>query len=84
MQIDAEPTLDVPLADICIATSAAPTYLPAHYFEKKDENGKVIKEYNLIDGGVCANNPVRATSRVKYIEKTSSLVLKIDITRSKK
>lgn len=69
MQIDAEPTLDVPLADICIATSAAPTYLPAHYFAKKDENGKVIKEYNLIDGGVCANNPVRAASRAKHIRK---------------
>lgn len=62
-QIDAEPTLDVPLADICIATSAAPTYLPAHYFEKKDENGKVIKEYNLIDGGVCANNPTMVAIR---------------------
>jgi patatin-like phospholipase/acyl hydrolase len=43
--------------------------LPAHYFEKKDEQGKVIKEYNLIDGGVCANNPVRAISRAKHIEK---------------
>lgn len=62
-QIDAEPTLDVPLADICIATSAAPTYLPAHYFAKKDENGKVIKEYNLIDGGVCANNPTMVAIR---------------------
>lgn len=78
MQIDAEPTLDVPLADICIATSAAPTYLPAHYFEKKDENGKVIKEYNLIDGGVCANNPVSVVSRVKRIEKNLSLKLKIN------
>ncbi|XP_045818388.1 patatin-like protein 1 [Trifolium pratense] len=62
-QIDAEPTLDVPLADICIATSAAPTYLPAHYFEKKDDQGKVIKEYNLIDGGVCANNPTMVAIR---------------------
>lgn len=62
-QIDAKPTLDVPLADICIATSAAPTYLPAHYFKKKDENGKVIKEYNLIDGGVCANNPTMVAIR---------------------
>ncbi|XP_004511941.1 patatin-like protein 1 [Cicer arietinum] len=56
-QIGCDPCFDVPLSDICIATSAAPTYLPAHYFEKKDEQGKVIKEYNLVDGGVAANNP---------------------------
>ncbi|CAI8588846.1 unnamed protein product [Vicia faba] len=62
-QIDAEPALDVKLSDICIATSAAPTYLPAHYFEKKDEQGRVIKEYNLIDGGVCANNPTMVAIR---------------------
>ncbi|XP_058772795.1 patatin-like protein 1 [Vicia villosa] len=62
-QIDAEPALDVKLSDICIATSAAPTYLPAHYFEKKDEQGRVIQEYNLIDGGVCANNPTMVAIR---------------------
>ncbi|PNX75943.1 patatin-like protein, partial [Trifolium pratense] len=62
-QIKVEPTLDVPLADICIATSAAPTYLPAHYFEKKDAKGKVIQKYNLIDGGVCANNPTLVAIR---------------------
>ncbi|KAK2372698.1 patatin protein [Trifolium repens] len=61
-QINVEPTLDVRLADICIATSAAPTYLPAHYFEKKDEQGRV-KQYNLIDGGVCANNPTLVAIR---------------------
>ncbi|KAK4393312.1 Patatin-like protein 2 [Sesamum angolense] len=32
-------------------TSAAPTYLPAHYFENQGA------EFNLIDGGVAANNP---------------------------
>ncbi|CAJ2646215.1 unnamed protein product [Trifolium pratense] len=62
-QIKVEPTLDVPLADICIATSAAPTYLPAHYFEKKDAKEKVIQKYNLIDGGVCANNPTLVAIR---------------------
>ncbi|KAL7225049.1 hypothetical protein ACSBR1_020355 [Camellia fascicularis] len=50
------PSLDALLSDICIATSAAPTYLPAHYFETKDPTGKV-REFNLIDGGVGANNP---------------------------
>ncbi|CAL5187909.1 unnamed protein product [Lathyrus oleraceus] len=62
-QIDAEPALDVKLSDICIGTSAAPTFLPAHYFEKKDEQGRVIQEYNLIDGSVCANNPTMVAIR---------------------
>ncbi|CAL4995256.1 unnamed protein product [Urochloa decumbens] len=39
------------LADICIATSAAPVYLPAHTFS--DHEG----ERNLVDGGITANNP---------------------------
>lgn len=53
------PSLNALLSDICIATSAAPSYLPAHYFETKDAQGKVMREFNLIDGGVAANNPVR-------------------------
>ncbi|KAI4321537.1 hypothetical protein MLD38_034905 [Melastoma candidum] len=48
--------IDALMSDICISTSAAPTYLPAHTFETKDSTGK-IKEFNLIDGGVAANNP---------------------------
>lgn len=48
---------DAHLADICISTSAAPTYLPAHYFETKDSDGNT-RSYNLIDGGIAANNPV--------------------------
>ncbi|KAG5613140.1 hypothetical protein H5410_024421 [Solanum commersonii] len=47
---------DAKLSDICISTSAAPTYLPAHYFKVEDGKGNV-KEHNLIDGGVAANNP---------------------------
>ncbi|KAJ1396302.1 Patatin-like phospholipase domain [Sesbania bispinosa] len=62
-QIAASPSLDVPLSDICIATSAAPTYFPAHYFTKQDETGKVIKEFNLVDGGVAANNPTLVAIR---------------------
>ncbi|KAK6146730.1 hypothetical protein DH2020_020599 [Rehmannia glutinosa] len=50
------PLLDANFADICISTSAAPTFLPGHEFVVKDENGNV-REYNLIDGGVAANNP---------------------------
>ncbi|OMO79022.1 Patatin/Phospholipase A2-related protein [Corchorus capsularis] len=44
------------LSDICIGTSAAPTYLPAHHFKTKDSNEQ-DKEFHLIDGGVAANNP---------------------------
>ncbi|KAH0681459.1 hypothetical protein KY284_022544 [Solanum tuberosum] len=47
---------DAKLSDVCISTSAAPTYLPAHYFKVEDGKGNV-KEHNLIDGGVAANNP---------------------------
>ena len=45
------------LSDVCISTSAAPTYLPGHHFETKDKDGKT-RAFNLIDGGVVANNPV--------------------------
>lgn len=55
-KVKQDPGLDALLSDICIGTSAAPTYLPAHYFETKDSTGKV-KEFNLIDGGLAANNP---------------------------
>ncbi|XP_052139496.1 patatin-like protein 1 [Oryza glaberrima] len=44
------------LSDVCIGTSAAPTYLPAHCFRTHDGAGET-REYNLIDGGVAANNP---------------------------
>ncbi|XP_074562448.1 patatin-like protein 2 [Curcuma longa] len=54
-------TADIPLknarlSDICIGTSAAPTYLPGHYFETQDDKGNK-RSFNLIDGGVAANNP---------------------------
>ncbi|XP_039157252.1 patatin-like protein 3 isoform X2 [Eucalyptus grandis] len=44
--------LDAQLSDICIGTSAAPTYFPAHYFTTEETH-----EFNLIDGGMVANNP---------------------------
>ncbi|CAH9091455.1 unnamed protein product [Cuscuta europaea] len=51
------PSWDANLSDICIGTSAAPTYLPAHYFKTEDTQKGTFKEYNLVDGGVAANNP---------------------------
>ncbi|XP_074555857.1 patatin-like protein 5 [Curcuma longa] len=54
-------TQDIPLknarlADICIGTSAAPTYLPGHYFKTQDDQGNT-RSFNLIDGGLAADNP---------------------------
>lgn len=57
MQTKRSACYDAKLSDICISTSAAPTYLPAHYFKVEDTKGNV-KEHHLIDGGVAANNPV--------------------------
>ncbi|XP_048227409.1 patatin-like protein 2 [Ricinus communis] len=55
-EVKKNPSMNALLSDICIATSAAPTYLPAHTFETTDSTGKVRK-FDLIDGGVAANNP---------------------------
>ncbi|XP_019176926.1 PREDICTED: patatin-like protein 1 [Ipomoea nil] len=55
-QAEDSPESDVKLSDICIGSSAAPTYFPAHYFQNTDDKGNTI-EFNLIDGAVCANNP---------------------------
>ncbi|XP_050235445.1 patatin-like protein 2 [Mercurialis annua] len=55
-EVRKNPSLNALLSDICIATSAAPTYLPAHGFETKDSAGK-IRKFDLIDGSVAANNP---------------------------
>ncbi|KAB5512030.1 hypothetical protein DKX38_029058 [Salix brachista] len=43
-------SMDAPLADVCRATSAAPYYFPPYNFETS-------KPFNLVDGGVAANNP---------------------------
>ncbi|KAJ6794069.1 patatin-like protein 2 [Iris pallida] len=62
------PLMDALLSDVCISTSAAPTYLPGHYFETKDSEG-ITRSFNLVDGGVTANNPtlVAMTSVTKEI-----------------
>ncbi|XP_058097065.1 patatin-like protein 2 [Magnolia sinica] len=58
-EVKSTPSLNALLSDICIGTSAAPTYLPAHFFQTKDLQGKT-RDFNLIDGGVAANNPALA------------------------
>ncbi|KAJ6858189.1 patatin-like protein 2 [Populus alba x Populus x berolinensis] len=44
-------SMDPPLSDVCIATSAAPCYFPPHLLTAS------AKEFHLVDGGVAANNP---------------------------
>jgi patatin-like phospholipase/acyl hydrolase len=51
------PAKNALLSDIAIGTSAAPTFFPAPYFETKDDKGEP-RSFNLIDGGLAANNPV--------------------------
>ncbi|MED6143687.1 hypothetical protein PIB30_008329 [Stylosanthes scabra] len=47
--------LNALLADICIATSAAPTILPAYHFTVETDN--TVTEFDMIDGGLSAGNP---------------------------
>ncbi|XP_027939441.1 patatin-like protein 2 isoform X1 [Vigna unguiculata] len=54
-QVKKRPYLNAALSDICISTSAAPTYLPAHCFETKTSTASF--KFDLVDGGVAANNP---------------------------
>ncbi|CAN6372386.1 unnamed protein product [Urochloa humidicola] len=58
-QAQREPHKNARLADVCIATTAAPTYLPAHGFRTTTTAGAGI-DYELVDGGVAANNPTMA------------------------
>ncbi|XP_074584882.1 patatin-like protein 2 [Curcuma longa] len=58
-KMKSEPLKDAMLSDICIGTSAAPTYFPAHYFATEDAAGG-RREFNLVDGCVAANNPTLA------------------------
>jgi len=53
----ADPLKNAHLSDICISTSAAPTYFPAHFFTTEGGPGGASREYHLVDGGVAANNP---------------------------
>ncbi|KAM3318209.1 hypothetical protein ACQJBY_035766 [Aegilops geniculata] len=55
-QLKNQPAKNALLSDIAIGTSAAPTFFPAHYFETEDGKGGT-RAFNLIDGGVAANNP---------------------------
>ncbi|KAM7263144.1 hypothetical protein ACFE04_000827 [Oxalis oulophora] len=84
-QVATNPILDAKLADICISTSAAPTYFPAYTLTNEDSNG-FTQEFNLIDGGIAANNPtlVAMTEVTKQIIKKNPAYLPfnpLDFTR---
>ncbi|ESW32825.1 hypothetical protein PHAVU_001G020200 [Phaseolus vulgaris] len=77
-QVETRPDLNGLLSDICISTSAAPTYLPAHCFETKTHHGDVIGNFDLIDGGVAANNPTlvamaEVTNKISHEGRCASL-----------
>ncbi|RZB58488.1 Patatin-like protein 2 isoform B [Glycine soja] len=78
-QLKKRPDLNASLSDICISTSAAPTYLPAHSFETKTHHG--VSKFDLIDGGVAANNPAlvamaEVTNRISHEGQCNSLNVK--------
>ncbi|KAJ1415422.1 Patatin-like phospholipase domain [Sesbania bispinosa] len=69
------PSLNAKLSDICIGTSAAPTYLPPYYFE----NDGI--QFNLVDGGAAATNPAMAavSEVIQQEEKKYSKILLLSI-----
>ncbi|KAF5182201.1 Patatin-like protein, partial [Thalictrum thalictroides] len=69
-EVKRDSTLDARLCDICIGTSAAPTYLPAYSFNNYSDKKEKTREFNLVDGGVTANNPalVALTEITKQVQ----------------
>ncbi|KAL0872395.1 hypothetical protein Bca101_022100 [Brassica carinata] len=61
-----DPSLDVKISDICMGTSAAPTYFPPHYFLNEDIQGNT-SEFHLVDGGTL----VAMTAVSKQIVKNN-------------
>ncbi|XWS64744.1 hypothetical protein CRYUN_Cryun05aG0029800 [Craigia yunnanensis] len=66
-------SVDAPLRDVCISTSAAPYFLPPYYFEINSSKG--TKKFNLVDGGVAANNPTLLA--ISEVTKEMSLNRKV-------
>ncbi|XP_042757428.1 patatin-like protein 2 isoform X2 [Lactuca sativa] len=64
---------DAQLADVCISTAAAPTYFPPYYFETRDTDG-TKHTFDLIDGGVAANNPEVLMGKYRFAGATSNHV----------
>ncbi|KAF9591092.1 hypothetical protein IFM89_001436 [Coptis chinensis] len=60
------------LSDTVISSAAAPYVLPPYYFTTTSNN----KQYNLVDGGVAANNPtllaIREATRISGKQNSAS------------
>jgi hypothetical protein len=80
-QAQKDPLENPPIKAVCRATSAAPTYFPPIHFSLTDisVDPNVTREFNLIDGGVVVNNPVKfhlfAHIRAQYSLFASSVVV---------
>ncbi|XP_027906060.1 patatin-like protein 3 [Vigna unguiculata] len=72
-KLKTETYLNAKLSDICLATSAAPTYLPPHQFE----NAGV--EFDMVDGAMAANNPamVAVSEVIQHTENKNVLLLSL-------
>ncbi|XP_068338664.1 patatin-like protein 2 [Pyrus communis] len=83
MEAKRDESKDVLLSDVCIATSAAPFYLPPHKFEQTWEGG--TRKYDLVDGGVAANNPtllaIIESAKEKSDNKSGAERLHIDSSK---
>ncbi|KAB1224222.1 Patatin-like protein 2 [Morella rubra] len=56
-EVKKNPSLDALLSDVCIATSAAPTYLPAHYFQTKDPAGNALVAVGEVTKEITGGSP---------------------------
>ncbi|XP_028240801.1 patatin-like protein 1 [Glycine soja] len=72
-KLKTETYLNAKLSDICIGTSAAPTYLPPHQFQ----NDGV--QFDLVDGAMSANNPalVAVSEVIQHNEHKEILLLSL-------
>jgi patatin-like phospholipase/acyl hydrolase len=52
------PLENPPLKLVIRASTAAPTYLPPVQFSFPDHPASQTRQFNMVDGGVAANNPV--------------------------
>ncbi|KAL2905066.1 Patatin-like protein 2, partial [Bienertia sinuspersici] len=65
------PSLNAKLSDICIGTSAAPTYLPAHFFKTEGSNGEALAAINEVSNEIYSGSPdffpIKPTDYHRYL-----------------
>ncbi|MCL7033964.1 hypothetical protein MKW94_026448 [Papaver nudicaule] len=76
-QAKRDATKDVLLSDVVISSSAAPYFLPPHLFRTN------TTIYNLVDGGVAANNPtllaIREAAKINGIQQEHNRYLVLSL-----